>query len=252
MKISNYIKWNLISIISLLLFLIIWQSIVFLNFDMAILFSSPSLVITKITNLVMYDNLVNHLFSTFFLLLLSILSSLIFWFILAFLSFKSKKFYESIKIYIYILNSIPIVALIPLFIIWFWFWITSKIITVSIIILPIFFISFFDAFNRIEKDYIMLGNSLKLSKLSFFKNITFYSILPSTLISLRLSIWKALIGVTLAELYWYGKWLGYLLNMFSISSNVSWIASVIVLLLTLNFALLTLLKTLEKYFFKHY
>ncbi|EKE26413.1 MAG: hypothetical protein ACD_4C00300G0004 [uncultured bacterium (gcode 4)] len=246
------LKINKLNIVSILIFIAIWQLSIFLFPMWHSFLSSPLDIIEKWYSLVLDNSLFVNVFSSLKLFIISFSLSFIFWFLLALISFYSKFFYETIKPYVFILNSIPIVAFIPIFIIWFGFWDFSKIITIITITFPWIFIATYDWMNNINKDILHFARSFEIKWTGFVYNILFRWSVSHIFSGLKISVWKSIIGLVLSEMFWYWIWLGYLLNIYTMSNDITWIMLVILILLFFNFVIIFLINIIQKIFFKSY
>lgn len=241
MKFNNKQISLLISVLSVLIFLISWEVISNYSSLSLALFSKPTFIINKLILLFIKQKLIFHLWISLKILFSAIFLSFISWLILSSVSYYYNTFYNIIRPFIYFFNSIPIITIVPLFIVWLWFGDISKIIALSLILCPIFFIKIYDWFSNMSKDHILLWKSLNLSPVKFFKLIILFSLYPNILTSFRLSIWRAVIGIIIVDIYGYGRWLWYLFNVFTVWSDIPWIMVIIFILSSINFFLISIL-----------
>ena len=98
------------------------------------------------------------------------------------------------------LNSIPRIALAPLFILWFGLTMTSKVmLAVSIV----FFMLLFNAraaVKSVDTDHMVLSRVLGLSKAAVLAKVVFPSAVPSIFAGVRLAITYSLLGVITSEM----------------------------------------------------
>jgi ABC-type nitrate/sulfonate/bicarbonate transport system permease component len=99
-------------------------------------------------------------------------------------------------------QTIPIMAIAPIMLIWFGFGYLPKII---IIILMCFFpiaVSLIEGFSQVDKDFIDLFRVLNASKLQIYRNLKFPNALPYFFSGLRISVTYMLMAAII------GEWLG--------------------------------------------
>ena len=112
-------------------------------------------------------------------------------------------------------QSIPVFALAPIFVLWFGYGISSKVIIGTIIVFFPIASNFSDALNKIPKEYIHAGQTLGFSKLQIFNLIKLPNALPGLFSGIRVGACFAPIGAVVGE--WIGGSQG--LGSYMIYSN---------------------------------
>lgn len=106
-------------------------------------------------------------------------------------------------------QTIPIIALAPIFVLWFGYSIWSKVaVTVLISFFPIT-VNTFDGFNSVSKELRELLKTMGASRKDLFFKLAIPSALPSFFSGLRVAVTLSVIGAAIGE--WLGaqKGLGY-------------------------------------------
>lgn len=103
--------------------------------------------------------------------------------------------------FIYFLNLIPKIALMPIFIIIFGVGDLSKIIIIFSIVFFQMLISIRDGVSSIGKDYLYYINSIKKNFFFVFYNLIFPFIFPRIMTSLRISITTSMAVLFITETY---------------------------------------------------
>ena len=96
-------------------------------------------------------------------------------------------------------QTIPIVAIAPLFVIWFGFGLLPKVL---IVVLVTFFpvtVALLDGFGRVDADAMLLLRSLGATPRQTFWSLRWPSALPSLFTGLRISVVYAVIGAIFGE-----------------------------------------------------
>ena len=96
-------------------------------------------------------------------------------------------------------QTIPIVAIAPLFVIWFGFGLLPKVL---IVVLVTFFpvtVALLDGFGRVDADAMLLMRSLGATPRQTFRALRWPSALPSLFTGLRISVVYAVIGAIFGE-----------------------------------------------------
>lgn len=98
------------------------------------------------------------------------------------------------------LNSMPRIALVPLFIIWFGLTLTTKVsVAVSIIIFIVLFNSRAGV-KGIDPDHLTIARQLGLSRREVFQKVVLPGSVPTIFAGVRLAITYALLGVVASEM----------------------------------------------------
>jgi len=105
-------------------------------------------------------------------------------------------------------QTIPIIAIAPLMIIWFGFGLTPKILVVILVTFFPITVGFIDGFKSTEPELMSLFGTMGASKYQKFRYLRFPSALPSFFIGLRIGITYAVVGAVFAEYVGAKKGLG--------------------------------------------
>lgn len=194
------IKNKLYPIITLVAVLLFWQVIVDAKNIPAYIIPSPiSIVKTLISDFkVIMDNTKVTIYESIFGFVISIVLS----FILAVLMDSFKIVRKSLYPILVISQTIPTIAIAPLFIIWFGFGPMPKIIVVVITCFFPIVISLIDGFEKVDRDYINLFRTMKASRLQTFYHLK----LPYAMVNLFSGLKIAATYMVMASVI--GEWLG--------------------------------------------
>lgn len=145
------------------------------------------------------------------------------------------------------LNSLPRIALAPLFLLWFGLGPTSKIALG-------FSLTFFIVLNNtvagarsVDPDWIVLARMLGASKARIFFKVTLVSAVPTIFSGLRLGLIYALLGVIGGEIIASQHGLGQLLSLLANTFETNGVFAVLFFLAVLGMALSKLMSALEAY-----
>jgi ABC-type nitrate/sulfonate/bicarbonate transport system permease component len=111
--------------------------------------------------------------------------------------------------WVYLLYSTPIIALAPLFILWFGIGILSK---VAIVVLMVFFPVFINTrqgLETTEQAYVDVARSYGATELQLFSKVRLLSAVPYVLVGLRLSVARGIIAVSVGEFFGAAAGLGF-------------------------------------------
>ena len=190
-KFLVYLTQGLIIIV----FFLIWEILSRLNIINTFLFSSPSYIISTISNLISTNNFLNHILITLYEIFISCSVSIIIGFLVATLLWWNKFLARVIDPYLTILNSLPKVALGPLIIIWVGASMNSIIVMSLMISLFITIINLYTFFKNTDNNYITLLKSMKASKYQIYKKVVIMANLKNILSVVKINVSMNLIGL---------------------------------------------------------
>lgn len=142
-----------------------------------------------------YGNHIVRVFYRFFI-------SIIFSFILAIIMDSFEIVRKSIYPILLISQTIPTIAIAPLFIIWFGFGVLPKIIVVVMVCFFPIVVSLVDGFEKVDRDYINLFSTMKASKLQTFYHLK----LPYAMVNFFSGLKIAATYMIMSAII--GEWLG--------------------------------------------
>lgn len=149
-----------------------------------------------------------------------------------------------------ITQTIPIIALSPIFVLWFGYTIWSKVaVTILISIFPII-VGTFDGLRSTDKEYTDLLRTMGATRWHLFQKLHFPSALPSFFSGLKIAIVAALIGATVGEWLGASQGLGYYSRRMSGDLNAEGVFSAITLLSIIGMILFGIVSLLEKRFLR--
>ena len=132
--------------------------------------------------------------------------------------------------YILALQIAPKVAFAPLFVLWFGFTVTPKILVAVLIVFFPIMINVLGALRTVDHDMIKLARSFKASRAQIFWKIEFPASMPALFSGLRIGSTLAVIGVVVGELVGGNMGLGYLLVYGEGAGNTAMVFVSIILL----------------------
>ena len=110
-------------------------------------------------------------------------------------------------------QSVPKVAIAPLFVVWFGFGIIPKVIAAFLLGFFPVVVSTVVGFKSVERDMIDLARSMKASKLQIFMRISLPQALPSIFAGLKVSVTLAVVGAVVGEFVGSNSGIGYVLQI---------------------------------------
>src|SRR5437868_9748166 len=110
-------------------------------------------------------------------------------------------------------QSVPKIAIAPLFVVWFGFGIIPKIIAAFMLGFFPVVVSTVVGFKSVDPEMLDLARSMKASRLATFARISFAQALPSIFAGLKVSVTLAVVGAVVGEFVGSNSGIGYLLQI---------------------------------------
>jgi NitT/TauT family transport system permease protein len=145
------------------------------------------------------------------------------------------------------LQVIPKVALVPLFVIWFGFGITSKIVIAAILAFFPIMLNVLLGVRSVEPGHRDVMRSLDASRWQTFRSLDFHSTLPYVFTGMEVGIVFALIGAIVGEYLGGNQGLGYLVVVSLNGLDAPRLFAVIVLLAALGSVLFFAVNGLKRW-----
>lgn len=233
-----------------LLFIIIWELLARFGVINTFISSSPSKVINTIISLHNQGNLYNHIFITIYETFISFALGSIIGLIIAIIMWWNKLIAKTIDPYLTIINSLPKIALGPIFIIWIGANMNSIITMALLISVIVTVVTIYNGFINTDKDKITLMKSFNASKWQIFSMVVFPSSKNTLISSIKLNISMSLIGVIMGEFLVSKEGIGYLIMYGSQVFNLNLVMAGIILLCIMSTVMYYAVFYLEKRFTK--
>jgi NitT/TauT family transport system permease protein len=144
----------------------------------------------------------------------------------------------SVRPLVVALQVIPKVALVPLFVVWFGFGITSKIVTAAIMAFFPIMLNVLLGVRSVEPGHRDVMQSLGASRWQTFKALDFHSTLPYVFAGMEVGIVFALIGAIVGEYLGGNEGLGYMVVVSLNALDAPQLFAVTILLAALGLLLL--------------
>jgi len=211
--IGNWAKKTAFLVISALLGLILWQSFTQYSNIPSFIFPSPGDVWDKFMVVIQNGSLLYHLSVTLQEVIAGLLLGLSAAIITGYLLAKSPGVERVLSPYIVASQSIPIVAIAPLLVIWLGPGLFSKILTSALIVFFPVLVNTIVGLRSVPEELYDLMKSLKASGLQRIIKLEIPAALPVFLGGLRIGATLAVIGAVVGEFVGADKGLGFLVNV---------------------------------------
>jgi ABC-type nitrate/sulfonate/bicarbonate transport system permease component len=231
------------SVVFIVLLLLLWQLVSSAgNIPKYIL---PSPIDVGVTFIEALPELKGHLLTTLWEAIIGLVLSIIVSFILAVLMDGITIFKQAVYPILIVSQTIPIIALAPLFIIWFGFGIMPKILVVVLVCFFPIVVSLVDGMDSVDIDLLNLMKSMKASKLMIFRHIKLPAAIVSFFSGLRIAVTYSVMGAVIGE--WLGgeKGLGVYMMRVKHSYSLDKFFAAILVIVVLSLLLFRIIDVIE-------
>jgi NitT/TauT family transport system permease protein len=144
-------------------------------------------------------------------------------------------------------QSIPKVAIAPLFVVWFGFGLIPKVIAAFLLGFFPVIVATVQGFKSVEGDVIDLARSMGANPLKIFLKFRLPHALPSIFSGLKVSITLAVVGAVVGEFVGSNSGLGYVMQKASGTFDLPLMFAALVVLSSLGVVLFLILEMIERW-----
>lgn len=239
----KYSKTNIVlSLTGVAGFIIIWQILSATKTVDPIFISSPDEVLREFFEMFANKTIFPHLLISIEEFILGFSLASILGIGLGVLIGWYRKLYITSSLLIYALYSTPIVALVPLIIIWAGLGIAAKIIIVFLAAFFPIIINTIDAMQNLNPDYVKLGRSFGANDFDIFKTIALPASIPFMITGLKVALPRGIIGVVVGEFFVSNQGLGYLISLYGSTFQTGKLLAIVLIIIFISVFLTLLLE----------
>jgi NitT/TauT family transport system permease protein len=140
----------------------------------------------------------------------------------------------------------PMVALVPLLVLWFGIYMEAKVIVVFLFCVFPILINTYQGVRECDKNMIEVARSFRSNEWRMWQDVLFPFALPYIAAGVRLAIGRGLVGVVIAEFYTTISGLGYMITRYAHIFDMDKTFVPVILLMFLGVSLTSALKWLER------
>lgn len=217
----------------------IWQIIVDKgNVPKYILVSPKDIVITLFKIL---PNIKSHIYITLKEAMLGFFISIILALVIVILMDNITIIKKSLYPILIVSQTVPVIAVAPLFIMWFGFGMLPKVISVVLVCFFPIVISLLDGLDSVDKDMVNLLYSMGANKMQIFKYVKFPASMTNFFSGLRIAATYSIMGAVIGE--WLGGDVGLGVYMLRVKRSYALdkVFAVILIIIALSMTLFGLL-----------
>ncbi|MFF2290508.1 ABC transporter permease [Peribacillus butanolivorans] len=192
--------------------LIAWQSLGSVGILPAQLFSSPLLIVTTFIDLVQTGEMAIHLQISLTRALLGFALGGFLGLLIGVIVGMQKKSEEYLNPSIQMLRTVPLLAITPLFIMWFGFGELSKVLLIALGAFFPLYLQTFLGLRNVDKKLYDVAQILEYSRLEQITKLMIPAALPNILLGIRLALSAAWMCLVVAELLGADKGVGFMIQ----------------------------------------
>jgi NitT/TauT family transport system permease protein len=226
-------------------FLAIWQSAVAYGYADPAFVSSPVLVAKAFVDLARQGDLSSNLLTTLIEIVLAFVLSVVLGISSALFLDRSDWLNKILSPFMTAFNSMPRIALGPLFILWFGIGITSKVVLAVSLGYFIMLLSTLGGLKNVDRNLLLMSRLFGASELLLFRDVRLPWALPSIFAGLRLTLIYCSAGAVIGEMIAAQSGLGVLIQSFSGRFDVASVLALILVVAAVVMAMTALLDLVE-------
>lgn len=150
--------------------------------------------------------------------------------------------------YVVWLQSLPKVAIAPLFVIWFGYQMQSKVAMAATVTMFPILLNSLEGFGTVERERIDLMKSLGASRWQTFWMIKLPTAMPFIFAGFNLGIVYALLGTIIAEFLGAQRGMGVIITQLDAVSDTAGVFSILVVLAIASHILISIMRALQRRF----
>ena len=143
------------------------------------------------------------------------------------------------------LNTSPIIAFVPIVVVWFGVGTQSKAIMVFLAAVIPIVINTMTGITQVHESWIRACRAFGASNAQVILKAMLPGALPSVMVGVRLAVGRAIVGLIAAEMYVSVRGIGRLIQVYSSSERAAEIFVLVAVVASFGFLLVTLLRRIE-------
>jgi len=210
-----------------------------------ILFTYPTAIAQAFVSLVASGELQSYMTGSLLVLTYASILSIVVGVLLGVIMGRFSIVEWAADIYINALYSTPMVAVVPLIVLWFGFKIPAKVVIVfSFMVFPVL-LNTFEGVKNVDRNLQEVARSFCSSESQLWRHLIIPSAIPFIVAGVRLAIGRGLVGMIVAEFYTSVTGLGYMIVRYANALETDKLFVPIVVVMLLGVGLMSLAKWIE-------
>lgn len=210
-----------------------------------ILFTYPSAVARAFVSLVASGELQSYMTSSLLVLTYASILAIVVGVLLGVIMGRYAVVEWAADVYVSALYSTPMVAVVPLIVLWFGFKIPAKVVIVfSFMVFPVL-LNTFEGVKNVDRNLQEVARSFCSKESQLWRHLIIPSAIPFIVAGIRLAIGRGLVGMIVAEFYTSVTGLGYMIVRYANALETDKLFVPIVVVMLLGVGLMSLAKWIE-------
>jgi NitT/TauT family transport system permease protein len=232
-----------VRLISLAIVLTIWE--IYGRRVNPILFTYPTAIFRAFFGLVASGELQSYMKDSLLVLLYASVCSIVVGVFVGVVMGRFSLVEWATDIYINALYSMPMVAMVPLIVLWFGFKIPAKVIIVFLFMVFPILLNTYQGVKDIDRNLQEVARSYCASEAQLWRHLIIPSAIPFIVVGIRLAIGRGLVGMIVAEFYTSITGLGYMIVRYANALETDKLFVPIVVVMVLGVGLMWLARWIE-------
>jgi sulfonate transport system permease protein len=229
---------------ALALILLVWE-LVGPTID-PIFFTYPSKIAQAFVTLVMNGELPYYLLQSLEVLLYGLGFAILIGIPLAVAMARVRKLDWALDLPLTAFYATPMVALVPILVLWFGIYLQAKIIVVFLFAVFPIIINTYQGVRECDKNLLEVAKSFRASERGMWQDVLLPFALPYIAAGIRLAIGRGLVGMVIAEFYTTISGLGFMVTKYANVFEMDKTFVPVITLMILGVSLTAVLKSLER------
>jgi ABC-type nitrate/sulfonate/bicarbonate transport system permease component len=210
-----------------------------------ILFTYPTAIIRAFIGLVASGELQSYMKESLLVLLYASILSVVVGVLLGVVMGRFSIVDWATDIYVSALYSMPMVAMVPLIVLWFGFKVPAKVIIVFLFMVFPILLNTYQGVKDVDRNLQEVARSFCSTEGQLWRHLIIPSAIPFIVVGVRLAIGRGLVGMIVAEFYTSVTGLGYMIVRYANAFETDKLFVPIVVVMILGVGLMWLAKWAE-------
>jgi NitT/TauT family transport system permease protein len=232
--------------IFLAVFLLIWQGAVAAGLANPAFVSTPASVVQSLWHLFRDGGVVPDLGTTLLEIMIAFVLSVVFGIASAVVLDRNDWLNRIVSPFLTAFNSMPRIALGPLFVLWFGIGVASKVVLAFSLGYFIMLLSTLGGLRNVDRDLLLMSRLFGASELRLFRHVRLPWALPGIFAGLKLTLIYCSAGAVIGEMIAAKSGLGLLVQTFSGRFDVAGVMALILIVALMVMGLTSLMDLIER------
>ena len=227
-------------------FVCMWQWLSAKGMINPLFFSSPKEIWTDMVEMFTTGYIFEHTKVTLYSAFRGLANGIVFGTLLALFVGNNKVLANVIEPIFVAINGIPLLALGPLFVVWFGIGIKSKIFMATINVFFLVFFNMYAGFRDVDVQLIQTAKLMRANKVQIMTKVILPSCIPWLMASLKSGVGAAVLGAIVGEYLGATAGLGYAIQMAGGYYNITRVYACVIVLMVIMFVLNAIVSLIDK------